>query len=345
VLLFLHGAKKNAGDYLIRERGIAIVRHLRPQQEIVVHDRWRPLPREALDRADAIVLGGGPGLATNFYPGIFPLVPDLESVKTPIFPLALGWSGRPAKHPERFRFDEPSLAALRSIHERIGWSGVRDDLSLQVVRDAEVGEARRTGCFAWYDLSRLGEPLHRPERVRSLVFTPPAFPTRKESLDSLALLRLLRSRYRHAERFCVFHRGIRPGTGTPLHETVKNSGIAALARALGYRIVDASHRLEALEFYGDSDLHVGYRVHAHLLFLSQRRPSVLISQDGRGAGQSRTLHDASLIWSDEPDVPERTLGAVAEEERAGFPSSEAAVEEIERSWPVMKETVEQLPAG
>ena len=68
MLLVLHGAKLNAGDFLIRERGLEILRHLRPAQRLVVHPRWEPVDPDLFDSADAVVLCGGPGLARRFYP-------------------------------------------------------------------------------------------------------------------------------------------------------------------------------------------------------------------------------------------------------------------------------------
>ena len=147
MLLVLHGVKRNAGDFLIRERGLEILRHLRPAQRLVVHPRWEPVDRGLFDSADAVVLCGGPGLARRFYPRVFAMVDDLDAHPTPVLPVALGWSGTPAEDPERFKFSRKSIAALRAIHARIGWSGVRDELSLEIVRRADVGEVAQNGLL------------------------------------------------------------------------------------------------------------------------------------------------------------------------------------------------------
>jgi polysaccharide pyruvyl transferase WcaK-like protein len=344
MLLVLHGAKVNAGDFLIRERGLQILRHLRPDQRLVMHPRWEPVDPNLFDSADAVVLCGGPGLARRFHPRIFALVDDLDEHPTPVLPIALGWSGTPAEHPERFRFSRRSLAALRAIHSRIGWSGVRDDLSLEIVRRAEVGDVRRTGCFAWYHLPSMGRPLDSAERVRRLAFTP-ASRRRPGGLREVAsLLRRLRRRHPRAERYCVFQRGLRAEweSETPTRERVAT---AALARGLGFRVVDASRDLGALELYGQVDLHVGYRVHAHLCTLSRRRPSLLIAEDGRGLGQAVALADPHKLRAGAHALAETVEAALDQEEREGWPASQRAVEEIERTWPTMRETVEQLPRG
>jgi hypothetical protein len=71
--LILSGAISNAGDFLIRERALALLGRLRPDRELVVHDRWTALnPDDAAVRdAAAIVLAGGPALQRGMYPGIW----------------------------------------------------------------------------------------------------------------------------------------------------------------------------------------------------------------------------------------------------------------------------------
>jgi polysaccharide pyruvyl transferase WcaK-like protein len=344
MLLVLHGAKKNVGDFLIRERGLALLRHLRPDQEIITSERWRPLAQDLVALADAVVLCGGPGLQENFYPETFPLSPDIDALATPILPLALGWSGTPAGRPEQFSFDEPSRRALTSIHTRIDWSSVRDDVSLQILRTADVGEVRRSGCTAWYHLPSLGAAPAPPSTIRSVVFTPPAG-SRRLFVESLRIMRLLRARYPQARRYCVFHRGLRADGETTRKEVVAVRAMAAVASSLGFEIVDAAYDLSRIDFYGDADLHVGYRVHAHLCFVSQHRPSLLISEDGRGVGQAVTLGDPYSLYADSPGLVARIDSALSIEEREGHPLLRRAVDEIERTWPVMRETIEQLPTG
>lgn len=342
MLILLHGAKKNVGDFLIRDRGLKLLAKLRPTQRVVSMERWRPLEREPLEHSDAIVLCGGPGLQQDFYPATFPLTPDLEAVTTPILPLALGWSGKPIGHPERFRFDETSRMALLAIHDRIGWSSVRDDLSLQVVQSAGVKNVRRSGCTAWYHLPSLGKTPKPPQRMRTVVFTPPANSLRLFT-ESAKVMWLLQHRYGSAQRYCVFHRGLSTDAETTRKEMAVVRAMACVARALGFVVIDAAFDLSQIEFYGGADLHVGYRVHAHLCFLSQRRPSLLISEDGRGIGQALALQDPYCFRAGQTELAEALDAALSAEEREGHPTLLRAVDEIERTWPVMRETIEQLP--
>ena len=339
MILVLHGAIKNVGDFLIKDRGLALLQHLVPDESFMLHQRWQPLDHSMAQEARAIVLCGGPGLAADFYPGKFRLVENMAGLETPILPLALGWAGKGSM--ESFRFTYESRNALETIHQRIGWSSVRDDLSLEVMARAAVGEVWRTGCNVWYHLPSLGTPLHRPDRIRRLVFTTPA--DMRNTPEVLRVLRYLARRYRSADRRCVFHRGIRSDEYTSKKTAAANRVIAFTAAHLGFDIVDASFDPATIDFYAESDLHVGYRVHAHLDFLSLRRPSILISEDGRGRGQSATLHDPYDLRARQSGLIDRLDMALATEE-SGFLASTRAVDEIERSWPRMRQTIHQLVA-
>ena len=74
--------------------------------------------------------------------------------------------------------------------------------------------------------------------------------------------------------------------------------------------------------------------------VSYRRPSLLISEDGRGLGQMETLHDEYRIRAGRVDTITRVAEALSTEERLGHPGLTHAVDEVERTWPVMQETLE-----
>jgi hypothetical protein len=73
----LHGAKKNVGDFLIRDRAKRLLAHFRPDRELVELPRWQSLEghRDRLSGARAIVGMGGPAIVENLYPGVYRLLP------------------------------------------------------------------------------------------------------------------------------------------------------------------------------------------------------------------------------------------------------------------------------
>ncbi|WP_346961698.1 hypothetical protein [Clostridium sp.] len=62
------------------------------------------------------------------------------------------------------------------------------------------------------------------------------------------------------------------------------------AEELGFEIEDLSYDLDKMAVYDESDLHIGYRVHAHIYCLSHRVKSILIHEDGRGEGVSQAIN-------------------------------------------------------
>jgi len=338
MLIQLHGAKKNVGDFLIRERATRLLRTLLPQQDLVLHERWLPIDPALVERADAILIGGGPGLASRFCPDVFPFL--AERVSLPVFLIGVGWSGQPRDNPDAFQFSDESLEALGRIHQSGIWSGVRDDLSLELLRSANVGDVKRSGCVAWYDMDSMGRSLITPSVIRRIVFTPPA--GRQFTLEAMRVLRYLARRFPKAERTCVFHRGIRNDEYTSWRAALASRALARVASSCDFKVLDASYDLSAIDFYESTDVHVGYRVHAHLAFLSQRRPSILVSEDGRGLGQAVSLGDPYQLRAGDKTVLSDLGSAVDAEISSSFVSSQRAVDEIERTWPVMRATVQQV---
>ena len=45
-------------------------------------------------------------------------------------------------------------------------------------------------------------------------------------------------------------------------------------------VIDVSYDEKKIDMYLDFDLHIGYRVHAHIYFLSKSKPSILLHEDG-----------------------------------------------------------------
>lgn len=58
--------------------------------------------------------------------------------------------------------------------------------------------------------------------------------------------------------------------------------------------IDLSGNYNNLNYYKGIDMHIGFRLHGHLWFLRNRKPSFLISEDGRGNGHIKTWNDLGL---------------------------------------------------
>ena len=69
----------------------------------------------------------------------------------------------------------------------------------------------------------------------------------------------------------------------------KVEALRAYARARGFQPVAPADADACIAFYDDIDVHVGTRLHAHLLFLSRNKRSFLVPVDGRSGGMAEFL--------------------------------------------------------
>jgi len=367
MIVLLSGAKKNIGDFLITDRVRALLSHVLGD-EILWLPNWQPLDghEEEIAAARAVVVAGGPGYRPGMYGSVYPLFSDpgtLPRLGVPVRFLGLGWKGDPGDdfNLERYRFTERTLALVRALGDR-GRYSARDHLSLEVLRRNGI-DGVMTGCPVWYHLDSLGTPLRIPSEVRRVVFTPPEQEVFHQ--QSREILYGLRAMLPAAEIVVAFHRGIAADAQTPPAAAALLARYAAFARDLGCRVEDVSYDLERIAFYNDCDLHVGYRLHGHLYFLSRRLPSILLEEDGRGRGATEALGAPGvraweLTWSSRAArtlsspraarimarrfpvkaaraaaVPE-ALATVRAEIENGFARCAAVPGRIDATWPVME---------
>jgi polysaccharide pyruvyl transferase WcaK-like protein len=57
---------------------------------------------------------------------------------------------------------------------------------------------------------------------------------------------------------------------------------------------DLSGSYKNLDFYKNIDLHIGFRLHGHIWFIRNRKPSILIAEDGRSSGYLETFNDTGI---------------------------------------------------
>lgn len=99
----------------------------------------------------------------------------------------------------------------------------------------------------------------------------------------IKLIRYLRNNFSNSNITLVFHRD---------KDQLKGKNKDLLEKEL-YKncinVVDISGNVNGFNIYDNSDLHIGFRVYAHIYNLSIRRRTILIEEDGRGAGCNDTL--------------------------------------------------------
>ncbi|OGP13168.1 MAG: hypothetical protein A2052_00440 [Deltaproteobacteria bacterium GWA2_54_12] len=343
MITLLTGAKKNIGDYLITERSRQVVSKITGETDFLLIERWKPFDSriDEVNSTKGIVICGGPAYARDFYPGILPLVKDLSKIKVPVVPIGLGLQSLRPDKAASFEFSKESLEAINYIHERCSLSGVRDSLTLDILKRSRVENAILTGCPVMYDFPSFGKPFSRNTDIRKIVFTPPA--GKRLHRQSMRLAKLLRRSFPKAEITASFHRGLASDEHTPRGEALRSKLLAAVFRMYNIRSIDAAYDLARIAFYRESDLHVGYRVHAHVMFNSMRIPSFLLQEDNRGMGLSATLGlEKTDLPAADKSAPDNLMKIVESEVQSAFKGFDAVAGKIEKLYREMERVVSQL---
>ena len=302
--VLLHGSIKNVGDFLIYERARQLVEHYRQPGELIELPRWQPLDEylDVINRSTAVIMCGGPAYAANFYPNIYPFLKNLAHIRVPIIPLGLGWSGKVNADTGKFEFTQQSHSAIEEIHNRIPFSSVRDVLTEEIIKKAGIKNIMMTGCPAWYSLPDLDRGFEAPQIIRRVVISTPA--RRRHFYQAKQVVDLVKRRFPKAQKHLVFHRGILPDKNKTINKSVFDAGLAIYGKSRGFHVTDASYSTRKIDFYRECDLHIGFRVHAHIDFLSFRKPSILLQEDGRGLGQSKTLQTQDISSQSQNPIQE-----------------------------------------
>lgn len=297
MIVVLTGAIKNTGDFLIADRSQKLI-NLHLGEDTLEINRFRDLTEyiDIINDSSALFLCGGPAYSPDMFDGIYHISPFYDKINVPIVPFGLGWYGKPFPEYQKFEFTAKSLDLLKKIHKKIPVSSCRDNITLSILKDNQIGNVIMTGCPAWYDLDYISVETNTSHEIRKVVITTPA--SQKYLGSTLKLIRAIREIFSQAEIFLSFHRGIMPGLHTPPRRGLSYSLEALYGLIQGMNIKDTSGSLSKIDFYSDCDLHIGFRVHAHLYFLSQRKPSILLNEDGRGYAMSKTLDTRIFNGSD-----------------------------------------------
>lgn len=292
MIVALCGAYRNSGDHLIGVRARALLRSFVDIDIVTVDRKAITDDHYALfNKARAVVLCGGPAYQREIYPKVYALA--RERVKKPIVPLGLGWKSAAQKPPETFKFEPAAADFIKDVHARIPMSSARDPLTVEVLNLSGVSNVSMTGCPAWYDLGNFEKPyVFRPD-IRHLVLSMPALmqPGVAELCDWLT------QRFPNARRIVSFHHGVKPSSTPKGWETGRTFlAFAREAKEKGWEIMGLANGLGRMEsLYSETDLHIGYRVHAHIFCLSRRISSILINEDARGVGQCRAFGAPNLM--------------------------------------------------
>ena len=271
----------NVGDYLISQSAKRLIKEIKGDVEILEFPMQKDLESDLnqINQCNALIIPHFGIRDPGMYPETYRLVKDLKKIKIPIMPLGAGWKGFPGdiNTVNTIEYSQKTVDFLKYISKQVNSILCRDYFTSQVLKKYGIDNTVMGGDVAWYDFDMMGKEMNRKKELKKIVFTTPHAPWYNEQAKKM--VKMLNEMFPNANKICAMHSGL----------GLEDNEIGEYAKSIGFELLDVSKDLEKIEFYKKCDLHVGYRLHAHIFFLRNRNPSILLNEDGRGTGFSYTV--------------------------------------------------------
>ena len=283
-IALLHGASINAGDFLIAKRSRELLEYVFPEALITEYYRNESIEPYLyeINNHNILILAGGPGYVNGFYPMCAPLVPDLSMIKIPIMILGMGWWGNTSlsNYLYNYKYSAPMLELLKRASHDSKSLTCRDYLTTSVLRNNGFDNVVMTGCPAWYYIPFVFDTGYKKgtlPNVKKICISDCANPQLYPMM--MDLIKHIKKLFPETDIRVVFHRGM---------NNVKEEMIKYF-ETNGIEHIDIAYSSDGFKVYDNCDLHIGFRVHAHIYNLSIRNLSILIGEDSRGMGVNTAL--------------------------------------------------------
>lgn len=288
--------RQNIGDGFIMK---AIMEQLKPHECEVILSGREPLTPSDIDRINstrALVLAGANQLDDHFTVAQGSTLADLERIEVPIVPIGIGVNGEPGKNDA---MSDETRQVMLYIHSKLKWSSWRCPLTVDYIARnlPELSEkALLTGCPVMYLGGRHGGSSHLDQAPKRIAVT---FTDRDRFWDRESrTIDFINARFPSSDKVFSIHqkmptRSLRKKlklllTGGSDHKRLSDR-LLSHAQRRGFELFSSTEVEDYLRLYRECDLHIGSRLHAHLYFLSLRKPSFLTYVDDRMLGFSQML--------------------------------------------------------
>jgi polysaccharide pyruvyl transferase WcaK-like protein len=284
--IVLHGARKNVGDFLIKERSLQLIGSIRPDRTLVEFPHWQSLDNDLdlVNKSKAIIIMGSPGIQQNAYPGVYALTKNLNDIKVPIVLLGVGAYMFPynERNLTSFRFSKDSI----KFFKKCDLISVRDDFTKRLLNINGFDNVEMLGCPAWYYKDYLFKPVSLPKEIRKIVFSVPQ--KKYYYTQFLTILDTVKCHFNNAQLKVVFNRGfVKDRLTTEDPDALYNCKLEIEKR--GIEIDDFAYSVDKFKTIEDFDIHIGYRLHNQIFFCSIRKPTYVVAEDCRSWSNYQTL--------------------------------------------------------
>lgn len=287
--IILKARGTNVGDKLIFESCKNIIEKIDSEAKFtdVFHDFSIGDNLDQINASRAIII---PHLAIRhqMWPQIYRLVDDLNKIKVPIVSIGTGAKELKTKYKviggkSMFDMNAPMIRfspSIQQLFEHIQKPiSVRDKYTQRVLNTNgfNLEDVILTGDPAWYDFKNMEKDWIIPEKINRVAFTTPHAPWMMDQAKTV--INAIRELWPNAEWFCCLHSG----------KNLDDNTVAEFAESVGFE-TKIMETVKELEFYTTCDIHIGYRLHAHIYNLRNNIPSWLIYEDARGAAFDETFN-------------------------------------------------------
>jgi polysaccharide pyruvyl transferase WcaK-like protein len=266
---------RNVGDALITASTVSLLRRKWPDFDPVVFFREKSL-NGFTRKTRHTVIAPGFSVSNGTYPGLYQLFDDLDRIDG-FFPLGCSYQHMDAS-PASFldvAMDAPTRAFLTAMAAKHGPFPCRDEMIVKRLQHFDI-PAIYSGDMALFDAERIGTDPHPvPETPAVAVSLQHGISYLEQSVE---LLKAVKARFPDSRRYVALH-----SARSPLLSILE-----VRAKQLGFEPLHLFGAAEGLDAYAEIDLHIGYRLHGHIHFLRNRKPSILLVEDARSFGFSRT---------------------------------------------------------
>jgi len=267
---------RNVGDDLITKSTIGLIKRKLPAFDPVILFREKSLDGFT-KRVTHNVIAPGFSVSNNTYPELYKLFHDLDRIKH-LF--AIGCSYQHVDASEAVFLDLPMDRTTHEFLERMasnhGPFHCRDDLIVGRLTCNGI-PAVYSGDMALFDPDMLHRALKVPpkDNPRIAISLQHSVTYLEQSIE---LIKTIKKRFPNSDIFVTLH-----SARNPLLSVIESR-----AKQLGVHSIHLHGSCDGLDAYKDIDLHIGYRLHGHIHFLRSRKPSILLVEDARSFGFSKT---------------------------------------------------------
>lgn len=199
----------------------------------------------------------------------------------PVIAAGAGWKKYPGTlaQSKKLNLEKSEKTFLSKIFEKQDEGNMiscRDIYTENLLANNGVPCFGTTGDLGLFDPANINKPMNLTKQIKLIAVTMPH--NKSHYNKAYKIVKELKERYQFEVKV-VFHGYF----GSIDSEIVKR------LQQIKVEIIDLSGGAEKLNYYDNVDLHIGFRLHAHIWFLRTRKPSLLIAEDGRGSGHLATL--------------------------------------------------------